>query len=79
MVAGGAATIFFCTLGLSNTFGVFVEYYLTHQLQGETESSISWIGSVQTFLQLFAGMLGGPLFDRYGVWVSSVPSLRRML
>ncbi|OLN86697.1 Riboflavin transporter MCH5-like protein 1 [Colletotrichum chlorophyti] len=69
MVASGAATIFFCTLGLSNTFGLFVEYYMTHQLQGQTASNISWIGSVQSFLQFFSGMLGGPLFDRYGVWI----------
>lgn len=70
MVAAGAATIFFCTLGLSNTFGLFVEYYLTHQLQGQTESTISWIGSMQSFLQFLSGMLAGPLFDRYGVWVN---------
>ncbi|KAK2035187.1 MFS general substrate transporter [Colletotrichum zoysiae] len=69
MVAAGAATIFFCTLGLSNTFGLFEEYYLTHQLQDYTASAVSWIGSVQSFLQFFSGMLGGPLFDRYGVWV----------
>lgn len=70
-VAGGAAAIFFCTLGLSNSFGSFEEYYLTHQMQHESASKISWIGSLQSFLQFFAGMLGGPLFDRYGKTVSS--------
>lgn len=78
MVAAGAATIFFCTLGLSNTFGLFEAYYLTHQLQGQTESTISWIGSVQSFLQFFSGMLAGPLFDRYGVWVGSLFPQRQL-
>lgn len=68
-VVAGAACIFFCTLGLSNSFGTFEEYYLTHQLSSESPSVISWIGSLQSFLQFFTGMLGGPLFDRYGSMV----------
>jgi hypothetical protein len=66
LVAGGAASIFFCTLGFSNSFGTFEEYYITHQLQGESASKISWIGSLGAFLPFFAGMVAGPLFDRYG-------------
>ncbi|EAW23428.1 monocarboxylate permease [Aspergillus fischeri NRRL 181] len=68
-VAGGAASIFLCTLGLANSFGTFEQYYLSHQLKGDSASKISWIGSLQSFLQFFAGMLGGPLFDRYGSMV----------
>jgi hypothetical protein len=70
-VAAGAAAIFFCTLGFGNTFGIFEEYYLTHQLQGELASKISWIGSLLSFLQFLAGMVGGPLFDRLGAKVCS--------
>lgn len=66
LVAAGASCIFFCTLGLSNSFGTFEEYYLQHQLSDQSPSAISWIGSLQSFLQFFAGMLGGPLFDHYG-------------
>ncbi|RAO65361.1 uncharacterized protein BHQ10_001373 [Talaromyces amestolkiae] len=66
LVAGGAASIFFCTLGFANSFGTFEEYYITHQLQGESASKISWIGSLGSFLPFFAGMVAGPLFDRYG-------------
>lgn len=73
-VAVGAACIFFCTLGLSNSFGTFEEYYLTHQLSNQSPSAISWIGSLQSFLQFFAGMLGGPLFDHYGSLVKFIPS-----
>ncbi|KAF4911599.1 Aspyridones efflux protein apdF [Colletotrichum viniferum] len=69
MVAAGSATIFFCTLGLSNSFGIFQEYYMTHQLQGQSASNISWIGSTQSFLQFFTGMLAGPLFDRHGALI----------
>jgi hypothetical protein len=66
LVAGGAASIFFCTLGFSNSFGTFEEYYIMHQLQGESASRISWIGSLGSFLPFFAGMVAGPLFDRHG-------------
>lgn len=66
LVAGGAASIFFCTLGFANSFGTFEEYYITHQLQGASASKISWIGSLGSFLPFFAGMVAGPLFDRYG-------------
>lgn len=66
LVAGGAAALFFCTLGFANSFGVFQEYYLSHQMKGESASKVAWIGSLSMFLQFFAGMIGGPLFDRYG-------------
>ncbi|KAI0126806.1 major facilitator superfamily domain-containing protein [Xylariales sp. AK1849] len=66
IVASGGAAIFFCTLGFGNSFGAFEQYYSEHLLKGESASKISWIGSLASFLQFFAGMLGGPLFDRYG-------------
>ncbi|KAK6822867.1 hypothetical protein PG987_014412 [Apiospora arundinis] len=66
LAAAGGASIFFSTLGFANSFGTFEEYYLTHQLQGESASKISWIGSLAVFIQFFVGMVAGPLFDRYG-------------
>lgn len=69
LVAAGAACIFFSALGFANSFGVFVEYYLTHQLQGHSADRVAWIGSVALFTQFAAGAVGGPLFDRYGAWV----------
>lgn len=74
-VVAGAACVFFCTLGLSNSFGTFEEYYMRHQLSTESPSDISWIGSIQSFLQFFTGMLGGPLFDHYGSMVSFSSSM----
>jgi MFS family permease len=61
--------VFFCTLGYSNSFGVFQAYYMLHQLQNETPDNIVWIGAIQAFLVFASGIIGGPLFDRYGAWV----------
>ncbi|KAF2797064.1 MFS general substrate transporter [Melanomma pulvis-pyrius CBS 109.77] len=69
MVAIGASCIFFSALGFANSFGVFQEYYMTHQLRDKTPDEVAWIGSLSAFLQLSAGCFGGPLFDRYGAWV----------
>lgn len=70
LVAAGSACIFFSCMGFANTFGVFQEYYMTHQLQGQSTDKIAWIGSLSAFIQFAAGSVGGPLFDRYGTWVS---------
>lgn len=74
LVAAGAATILFCSLGFANSFGAFEQYYIIHQLQGESPSKIAWIGSLAAFLQFFAGLIGGPLFDRYGAKVRNNPT-----
>ena len=75
LVASGGSTIFFCCLGFSNAFGAFEEYYLTHQLRAESADKIAWIGSLSAFLQFAAGMVGGPLFDRFGAWVCHLAPL----
>ena len=77
LVAAGGACIFFSTLGFANSFGVFEEYYLSHQLKDESADNVAWIGSLAAFLQFAAGAIGGPLFDRYGAWVSSSTSTQR--
>ncbi|KAK3494070.1 major facilitator superfamily domain-containing protein [Neurospora crassa] len=75
LVAAAAAFTFFCTLGYTNAFGVFEQYYLTspfsplHSSSAHSalsSSKIAWIGSLQTFLTFFTGFFAGPLFDRYG-------------
>ncbi|TQV93658.1 MFS monocarboxylate transporter [Cordyceps javanica] len=66
LVAAGGFCVFFCCLGFCNSFGVLADYYIAHQLRGVSPSKIAWIGSLAAFLQFFSGMLGGPLFDRYG-------------
>ncbi|RTE73838.1 hypothetical protein BHE90_011756 [Fusarium euwallaceae] len=69
LVAAGGACIFFSCLGFANSFGVLQEYYMTHQLRGESADKVAWIGSMSTFIQFAAGAIGGPMFDRFGVRV----------
>ncbi|KAH0558597.1 hypothetical protein GP486_004750 [Trichoglossum hirsutum] len=49
--------------GLTNTFGVFQDYYANALLKGTNPSAISWIGSIQTFLLMFGGVFCGRLLD----------------
>ena len=74
LVAAGAACAFFCTLGFTNTFGIFQAYYMFNMLPNHSADDIAWIGSLQAFLIFASGAIGGPLFDRYGAWVSLATS-----
>jgi hypothetical protein len=69
--AAGGFCIFFCCLGFTSCFGVLQEYYSTHQLKDRTLDEIAWIGSIGSFIQFAGGCIGGPMFDRYGPWVST--------
>ncbi|KAJ5592202.1 hypothetical protein N7537_009106 [Penicillium hordei] len=69
LTTAGAACTFFAALGFANSFGIFEEYYLSHQLKHEPADKIAWIGSLSAFLQFVTAAVGGPLFDRYGAWV----------
>lgn len=72
LVAAGAFCVFFAGLGFVNSNGVFIEYYLSHQLSHRSADDVSWIASLSTFIQFASGLVGGPLFDRYGAWVCSL-------
>ena len=48
---------------MTNSFGVFQEYYSTHQLEGQSPTAISWIGSIQLCFCPLLGCISGPLFD----------------
>ncbi len=48
------------------TRSVFQTYYVQNQLGDQSSSRIAWIGSLQFYLIFSAGLLAGPLFDRYG-------------
>ncbi|KAL2867851.1 MCT family MFS transporter [Aspergillus lucknowensis] len=51
------------TWGMANAFGIFQTYYTTTLLPESSQSSISWIGSIQGFLLLFVGVFCGRAFD----------------
>ncbi|KAF7312629.1 MFS monocarboxylate [Mycena indigotica] len=59
----GAFMINFSCYGVVTSFGVFEQYYSTHQLSTSPLSAIAWIGSLQLALVLLMGCVSGPLFD----------------
>lgn len=74
LVAFGSFSMFFCCLGFANSFGPLADYFLSHQLLGHSPDEVAWIGSLSAFLQFFAAVFGGPLFDKYGARVSTLPN-----
>jgi hypothetical protein len=54
----------FATLGYANAFGVYQDYYQFTGFPERSAADISWIGSVQLFLQFSLGAGSGPLYDR---------------
>lgn len=50
--------------GLINAFGVFQSYYTSTLLPSSSNSSVSWIGSIQAFLLCCCTIFAGPMFDR---------------
>lgn len=53
--------VFFNTWGVTNSFGVFQQYYT--ETLNEPRSTISWIGSVQTFFLFSVGVFAGRATD----------------
>lgn len=70
LVVLGGVLILFCSFGLINCSGVFVQYYINGPLSGYTSSDITWITSVQAFLMTGSNLVMGRLFDSYGTrWI----------
>ncbi|KAH9985673.1 MFS general substrate transporter [Xylariaceae sp. FL0662B] len=65
VVLGGFLALF-CTFGLINCVGVFLQYYVTGPLSHYSTSSVSWITSLQVFLMTGLNAVMGRLFDNYG-------------
>jgi hypothetical protein len=53
----GAFFGLFGAFGWINSMGIFQKYYETHQLSTLSESTISWISSLQIFFLLFSGLV----------------------
>jgi MFS family permease len=66
----------FFTWGYVNAFGVYENYYLTHQLSDKSPDDIAWIGSISVFFFFASGLISGPFVDRFGpsyiVWPASL-------
>ncbi|KAF7715038.1 Uncharacterized protein PECH_003507 [Penicillium ucsense] len=57
---GASATI---RGGLNFAFGSFQSFYALTFIPSTTSSAISWIGTIQSWLLIAAGLISGPLFD----------------
>ncbi|KAK9460380.1 major facilitator superfamily domain-containing protein [Lipomyces oligophaga] len=62
----GAFCTQFCSFGWINTFGIFQQYYLTHQLENYSPTAVSWISSLQSSVMFMGCLFVGRLFDSYG-------------
>lgn len=61
LVVFGASCALFCTFGLINCVGVFQEYYSNNVLTDYSQSTISWISSVQVWMMTFpAAIVSSP-------------------
>ncbi|OJJ45906.1 hypothetical protein ASPZODRAFT_152862 [Penicilliopsis zonata CBS 506.65] len=65
--------IMFNTFGYINAFGIYEAYYKNSFLHAQSDSNIAWIGSLQAFFMFSAGLISGPLMDRYGARVILIP------
>ncbi|CAK9784424.1 MFS general substrate transporter [Cutaneotrichosporon oleaginosum] len=61
-VAGSVAINMIC-YGMTQSFGVFQQYYETELLADESAMAISWIGAINAALCPMLGCISGPLFD----------------
>ncbi|KAJ7704450.1 MFS general substrate transporter [Mycena rosella] len=59
----GSALILFSTFGVSLSFGVLEDHYTRIFLNQSSASDVSWIGSMQLFLDFSIGLPAGKLFD----------------
>jgi MFS family permease len=68
--------LMFNSWGILLSFGTFQSYYASGGITDQSSpSAIAWIGSIQAFLLLFAGAMGGRFFDagyfRAMLWIGS--------
>ncbi|KXN81984.1 Riboflavin transporter MCH5 [Leucoagaricus sp. SymC.cos] len=63
LIVIGTWLVQFCTYGYVSAFGVYQDYYTRELLSDKTPSEISWIGSVQLFLQYALGVVVGRIYD----------------
>ena len=76
LVVAGTFLLIMTNFGLLTSYGVFQTYYVSHQLAHMAASTVSWIGSLQTFMILGGSFVFGKISDDYGCrWVLVVGSV----
>lgn len=56
--------VYVSTWGLLNAVGSYQNYYSTVLLPDESNSNLTWVGTLQAVLIILIGVVSGPLFDR---------------
>ncbi|KAI7341626.1 hypothetical protein KC354_g17000 [Hortaea werneckii] len=56
--------LFMNSWGLLTSFGVFQQYYSTTYIPETSESTISWIGTLASFMLSSSATFAGPILDR---------------
>ncbi|KAL9115709.1 MAG: hypothetical protein Q9227_000077 [Pyrenula ochraceoflavens] len=62
----GSFCALLAVLGETNTFAVYQNYFISHQLAGTSVGKVGWIFGVYAFLAFFGGIQFGPIFDAIG-------------
>lgn len=76
LVVAGTFVLIMTNFGLLTSYGVFQSYYVSHQLAHLPASTVSWIGSLQTFMILGGSFVFGKISDDFGGrWVLIVGSV----
>ncbi|KAJ2984776.1 hypothetical protein NUW58_g5884 [Xylaria curta] len=76
LVVVGGSLILFCSFGIINCAGVFVQYYINGPLSNYSSSDITWITSLQSFLLTGSNLVMGRLFDSYGTrWILPIGTI----
>ncbi|CBQ67887.1 related to Monocarboxylate transporter 1 [Sporisorium reilianum SRZ2] len=66
LVVAGTFLLIMTNFGLLTSYGVFQSYYVSHTLAHLPPSTVSWIGSLQTFMILGGSFVFGKISDDYG-------------
>lgn len=66
LVVAGTFLLIMTNFGLLTSYGVFQSYYISHQLSHFPASTVSWIGSLQTFMILGGSFVFGKISDDFG-------------
>ncbi|KAI2787987.1 hypothetical protein POX_f08370 [Penicillium oxalicum] len=64
----GAFFVCFNIWGLNFAFGSFQSFYALTYIPSSSSSSISWVGTFQSWLMIACGLISGPLFDMGFFW-----------
>lgn len=65
----GSVLVYYCSMGVLNSFGFFNNYYSNEFLENTPTSTIAFIGTLQIALMNSLAAVSGALCDLYGVRV----------